>query len=204
MIEDVKKMYRIPLAETLAPLLRTFKQWGGLIDYIQMGEEKSILSEAPSEQHRAAAVFTAQTVTDAHIRYRQECFHEQEAEVKTVWPWLTEYTLFRIDQRKGTDIRPAEMDGQQIIPREFFAPPILWVGRDEVDKLPSWWDANVFVAGLERNNEDGCFIATGSYPYAFRKTPYGLSYNAPSSLSYRKQVEEQELRVEVPSKLRNR
>lgn len=164
-------MYRIPLAETLVPLLRTFKQWGGLIDYIQIGEEKNILSETPFERHRAAAVFMAQAVTDAHIRYRQERFREQEAEVKTVWPWLTEHTLFRVDQRKGIHIRPEEMDGQQITLHEFFAPPILWVGREEVNKLPSWWDANAFIAGLERNNEDGCFIATGSYPYAFRKTP---------------------------------
>src|ERR1700687_1868135 len=98
-------MYRIPPTETLISLITAFKQWGGLIDYVRIGEEQDFLSENSPERHTFAALFTAQAVTDSHIHYRRKCFREHETEMKKIWPWLTEDNTYRVDLRKGTDIR---------------------------------------------------------------------------------------------------
>ncbi len=161
-------MYEIAPSEPLAALLNKFDRMGGQIDYVQIGLDASDLKADLIQRHKAAAIFTAQTVMDRGMQDLYRFWQTERARLQKTFPGLTKSSLYRVQHRCGIQIRPDQAKSEPVPLARFFALPPPY---DQVQELPSWLDVSVFTPVISAERP----IWQEGYPSAFLEPPYGLS-----------------------------
>ncbi len=143
-------LYEIQSEEPLTILLKTFREVGGVIDYVLIGgifPERDLSSSAC---HTECAIFTIET---ACARYRS--------------------------QDKGPESRreSGKIQGEHVDPADFFAPGYLWIPTDEIEAFPYFSQEEKAFYQADRNVRlhQGIGYGFHNYHHAFCYTPYGLA-----------------------------
>lgn len=144
-------LYEVQPMGQLANLLATFKEVGGIIDYVLIG---GLLPEDVADVytfHHMAASFTIEAVTTRYPRSRE----------------------------KGPASRrePEKAQGTLIPPTEFFAPGYVWIPLQDLATFPHFTqeEREMYQTDWNVRLHNGMGYGFHNYHHAFRYPPYGLA-----------------------------
>jgi hypothetical protein len=143
-------LYEIYPTESLAALLKTFKEVGGVIDYVLVGDISPGDFADTYAFHKAAAGFTIEAVSS---RYPQS-----------------------LEKGPASRREPEKAEGIQITPEEFFAPGYSGIpfeltrtlSRKQLEKERLKLDPNIFSPGVTGKYLNNYHAAFSYPPYHFQ------------------------------------